>query len=149
MQARYSYDPNNPSNLDTSTKPVSFSETSASFSIDGVVSQAPRANVAVINQSFTDLVPSEVWIRNNFSISAETTIYRGGDAIFEAQVIWPGGLFLENIETSMYVAVVSQFTYKGQRLVQEELCVTQTEIPEDGSIIVTGSMWTDYSLSAT
>ncbi|MDC8744686.1 hypothetical protein NY751_01005 [Xanthomonas campestris] len=147
VQARYSNDPTNPSNLDTSTKPVSFSETSASFSIDGVVSQDRRANGAVLNQAFTDLVPSEVRVFNNFSIGAETTIYRGGDAIYEAQVIWPGSLFLENIESNMYVAVISQFTYKGQRLVQEELSLTETEVPEGGSIVVTGSMWTGYSLT--
>ncbi|MDO0843905.1 hypothetical protein [Xanthomonas campestris] len=148
VQARYSSDPTNPSNLDTSTKPVSFSETSASFSIDGVVSQDRRANGAVLNQAFTDLVPSEVRVFNNFSIGAETTLHRGGDAIYEAQVIWPGSLFLENIESSMYVAVISQFTYKGQRLVQEELSLTETEVLEGGTLIVTGSMWTGYFLSA-
>ncbi|MEA9562724.1 MULTISPECIES: hypothetical protein [unclassified Xanthomonas] len=148
VQARYSNDPTNPSNLDTSTKPVSFSETSASFSIDGVVSQDRRANGAVINHSPDDLVLNEVRVVNNFSIGAETTLYRGGDAIYEAQVIWPGGLFLEDLRTSMYVAVISQFTYKGQRLVQEELSLTETEVPEGGSLIVTGSMWTGYSLTA-
>ncbi|PPT84086.1 hypothetical protein XarzCFBP7410_09195 [Xanthomonas arboricola pv. zantedeschiae] len=148
VQASYSNDPTNPSNLDTSTKPASFSETSASFSIDGVVSQDRRANGAVLNQAFTDLVPSEVRVFNNFSVAAEITISRGGDALYEAQVIWPGSLFLENIESSMYVAVVSQFTYKGQRLVQEELSLTETEVLESGSLIVTGSMWTGYSLTA-
>ncbi|WP_165480892.1 hypothetical protein [Xanthomonas oryzae] len=48
----------------------------------------------------------------------------------------------------MYVAVISQFTYKGQRLVQAELSLTETEILEGGSLIVTGSMWTGYSLNA-
>ncbi|MEA9911581.1 hypothetical protein XcmpCFBP7700_02860 [Xanthomonas campestris] len=148
VQARYSNDPTNPSNLDTSTKPVTFSETSASFSIDGLVSQDRRANGAVINQTFTDMVLNEVRVVNNFSIGAETSIYRGGDAIYEAQVIWPGGLFLEDVRTSMYVAVISQFTYKGQRLVQEELSLTETEVLEGGSLIVTGSMWTGYSLTA-
>ena len=99
-------------------------------------------------QAFTDLVPSEVRVFNNFSIGAETTLHRGGDAIYEAQVIWPGSLFLENIESSMYVAVISQFTYKGQRLVQEELSLTETEVLEGGTLIVTGSMWTGYFLSA-
>lgn len=148
VQARYSNDPTNPSNLDTSTKPVSFSETAAAFSIDNFVLQDGRANGAVINQTFTDLVLNEVRVINNFSIGAETTIYRGGDAIYEAQVIWPGGLFLEDVRSSMYVAVISQFTYKGQRLVQEELSLTETEVLEGGTLIVTGSMWTGYSLNA-
>ncbi|WP_127165837.1 hypothetical protein [Xanthomonas euvesicatoria] len=148
VQARYSNDPTNPSNLDTSTKPVSFSETTAAFSIDHFVSQDRRANGAVINQTFTDLVLNELRVVNNFSIGAETTIYRGGDAIYEAQVIWPGGLFLEDVRSSMYVAVISRFTYKGQRLVQEELSLTETEVLEGGSLIVTGSMWTGYSLTA-
>lgn len=147
VRARYSNDPANPSNLDMSTKPVSFSETSAAFSIDGVVSQDRRANGAVINHSPDDLVLNEVRVINNFSIGAEATIYRGEDAIYEAQVIWPGGLFREDVRTSMYVAVISQFAYKGQRLVQEELSLTETEVPEGGSLIVTGSKWTGYSLT--
>ncbi|KHL59196.1 hypothetical protein OZ10_02825 [Xanthomonas cannabis pv. cannabis] len=148
VQARYSNDPTNPSNLDTSTRPVSFSETTAAFSIDHFVLQDGRANGAVINQTFTHLFPDKVCVVNNYSIGAETAIYRGGDAIYEAQVIWPGGLFLEDLRTNMYVAVISQFTYKGQRLVQEELSLTETEVLEGGTLIVTGSMWTGYSLSA-
>jgi hypothetical protein len=147
LQVRYSNDPSRPSNLDTSAKPVSFSETSASFTIDGIISQDRRANGAVINQNFTDLVLNEVRVVNNFSIGAESAIYRGEDPIYEPQVIWPGGLFMEDVRASMYVAVVSQFTYKGQRLVQEEISLSQLEVLEGDSLIVTGSQWTGYSLT--
>src|ERR1700754_1976377 len=90
LKVSYSNDPANPSNLDTSAKPVAFSETSAAFSIDGVVSQDRRSNGAVINQTFTDLVLNEVRVVNNFSVGVESAIYRGEDPIYEPQVIWPG-----------------------------------------------------------
>lgn len=146
LKVRYSNDSTRPSHLDTSAKSVSFAETSASFTIDGIASQDRRANGAVINQNFTDLVLNEVRVINNFSIGVEASIFRGDDAIYEPQVIWPGGLFMEDVRASMFVAVVSQFTYKGQRLVQEEISLTQEEILEGDSLIVTGSQWTGYSL---
>jgi hypothetical protein len=146
LAIRYSNDPTRPSNLDTSAKPVSFSETSASFTVDGIITQDRRSNGAVINQSFTDLVLNEVRVVNNFSIGVESAIYRGEDPIYEPQVIWPGGLFMEDVRASMFVAVVSQFTYKGQRLVQEEISLTQLEVLEGDTLKVTGSMWTGYSL---
>jgi len=147
VHARYSNDPNRPDNLDTSAKPVSFAETSASFTIGSVMSQDRLSNGAVINQTFNDLVLNEVRIKNNFSIGVEASILRGQDAIYEPQVIWPGGLFMEDVRASLYVAVVSQFTTKGQRLVQEEISITQTEVLEGESLTVSGSMWKGYALS--
>jgi hypothetical protein len=147
LQVRYSNDPSRPSNLDTAARPVRFNETSASFTIDSVASQDRRANGAVINQVFTDLVLNEVRVTNNFSIGVEASIVRGADPIYPAQVIWPGGLFMEDVRASLYVAVISQFTYKGDRLVQEEISLTQTEVLEGDSLIVTGSMWTGYALT--
>lgn len=147
LQVRYSNDPSRPDNLDTSAKPAMFAETSASFSIDGVATQDGRAKRAVINQNFNDLVLNEVRVVNNFGIAVEAGIYRDQDAIYEPQIIWPGGLFMEDVRASMYVAVVSQFTYKGQRLVQEEISQTQVEVLEGDSLIVTGSKWTGYSFT--
>ena len=147
LQVRYSNDASRPDQLDTSAKPASFAETSAAFTIDSVASQDRRSNGAVINQSFTDLVLNEVRVVNNFSIGVEASILRGQDAIYEPQVIWPGGLFMEDVRASMFVAVVSQFTYKGQRLVQEEISQTQLEVLEGDSLIVTGSKWKGYSLT--
>jgi hypothetical protein len=147
LQVRYSNDPARPSNLDTAARPVTFNETSASFTIDSVASQDRRANGAVINQVFTDLVLNEVRVVNNFSIGVEAAILRGPDPIYPPQIIWPGGLFMEDVRASLYVAVISQFTYKGQRLVQEEISLTQTEVLEGDALIVTGSMWTGYALA--
>jgi hypothetical protein len=147
LQAGYSSDPANPSNLDTWTASTPFAETSASFSIDGIPSQDSRANGAVINQSFNNLVLNEVRVVNKFSVGVQVSIYRGEDPIYAPQVVWPGGLFMEDVRASMYVAVVSQFTYKGQRLVQEEISLTQLEVLEGDSLAVTGSMWKGYSLS--
>ena len=147
LDVRYSHDPARPAHLDTCAKPVSFAETSASFTIDGIASQDGLANGAVINQVFNDLVLNEVQVVNKFSIGVEASILRGGDPIYAPQIIWPGGLFMEDVRASMYVAVVSQFTKKGQRLVQEELSLTHVEVLEGDSLIVTGSKWTGYALA--
>lgn len=146
--AQYSNDPSNPSNLVCETAHIPFSETTASFQINSLMSQDRRASGAVITQTFNNLVMNEVRVYNNYSIGCLTTIAKNGDAIYAPQVIWPGGLFLEDVRSSFYVAVVSQFTYKGQRLVQEEFSQTQTEVLEGGSIVVSGSQWTGYSLVA-
>lgn len=146
--AQYSSDPSNPENLSCETAHVPFSETTAAFTIDSVTSQDRSATGAVINQRFNGLVLNEVRIQNNYGIGALTTIAQGGDAIYPPQVIWPGGLFMEDVRASLYVAVVAQFTRKGQRLVQEEISQTQTEVLEGGVLTVTGSMWKGYSLSA-
>lgn len=147
LRVRYSHDPNRPDNLDTSAKPVAFNETTAVFTIDKAPMRDGVGGAAVINRSFTGMVFKEVRVLNNFSIGVEAALIRGQDAMFEPQVIWPGGLFIEDVGASMYVAVVSQFTYKGQRLVQEEISQTQAEVLAGDSLIVTGSMWTGYSLT--
>ncbi|HDS1037492.1 TPA: hypothetical protein QDZ42_000563 [Stenotrophomonas maltophilia] len=147
LQARYSNDQSRPENLDTSAKPMAFAETSAAFTIDSVMSQDRMAVGAVINQTFNDLVPNEVRVKNNYSIGVEASILRGLDPIYEPQIIWPGGLFVESVCGSLCVAVVSPFTCKGQRLVQEEISITQTEVLEDDALVVSGSQWTGYALS--
>lgn len=147
LQASYSSDPAQPQTLDIRTDTVTFAETTATFSIDSVASQDRRADGALISQKFDNLVMNEVRVVNNFGLGVQAEICRNGDPIYAPQVIWPGGLFMEDVRASLYVAVVSQFTYKGQRLVQEEISLTQTEVLEGGVLVVTGSMWTGYQLS--
>lgn len=145
--AQYSNNPTDPSDLSCETAHIRFAETTAQFSIDSVTSQDARATGAKITQKFNNLVLDEVRITNNYGIGALTTIAADGDAIYAPQVIWPGGLFMEDVRASFYVAVVSQFTYRGQRLVQEEISQTQAEVLEGGELFVTGSMWKGYALS--
>lgn len=148
VQARYSGDRSNPSELDNTTAAVAFAETTAAFSIDGITSQDRQATGAVIRQIFTDLVMNEVRVVNNYSIGVEVAILKGGDPIYPPQVVWPGGLLMEDVRGSIQVAVVSQFTTKGQRLVQEEFNLTRTEVLEGGTLQVTGSQWVGYALTS-
>lgn len=148
VRARYSGDPSNPSELENTTAAVAFAETTAAFSVESIVSEDRQAVGAVIHQVFTDLVMNEVRVANHFSIGAEVSILKGGDPIYPPQVVWPGGLLMEDVRGSIYVAVVSQFTTKGQRLVQEEFSLTRTELLEGGTLQVTGSQWVGYALAA-
>ena len=145
--ARYSSRPANPSDLDTETAAVPFAETTAAFTIDAVESADHQASAAVITQRFTDLVLDEVRVVNNYSIGCEVRICQDGDPIYAPQVLWPGGLFIENIRSSFHVAVVSQSTASGQKLIDEEISQTRIEALEGSTIIVNGSMWTGYSLT--
>jgi len=101
----------------------------------------------VINQKFTDLVFNEVRVANNFRAGVELSILRGDNTLYEPQVISPGGMRSEDVRGGLRVAVVSPFTEKGQRLVPEEIRLTQIEVPEGYGVIVTGSPWTGYSLA--
>ncbi|AVP99245.1 hypothetical protein C7S18_19670 [Ahniella affigens] len=145
---KYSNDFNDPSNLTVETAHVPFTETTAAFTIDSVISQDPSLHGAVIHQHFDGLVLNEVRITNNYGIGVLTAIAKGGDPLYAPQVIWPGGLFLEDVRGSLYVSVVAPFTGQGQRLVEEEISQTQTEVLEGGTITVSGSMWKGYALTA-
>ncbi|MDZ4350163.1 MAG: hypothetical protein U1A22_11585 [Xanthomonadaceae bacterium] len=145
--SQYSNNPSDPADLSVETAHVPFAETTAQFSIESVTSQDTRATGATIIQQFNNLVLNEVRVTNNYGIGTLTTIAKDGDAIYPPQVIWPGGLFMEDVRSSFYIAVVAQFTYKGQRLVQEEISQTQTEVLEGGSLRVEGSMWKGYALT--
>lgn len=147
VQGAYSGDPSKPSRLDTTTAAVAFAETTAAFTIDSIGSQDQQATGAVIHQQFTDLVLNEVRVVNQYPIGVEVSILSDGDPIYAPQVVWPGGLLLEDIRAPIHAAVVSQFTAKGQRLVQEEISQTQIEVPEGATVIVTGSQWRGYALS--
>lgn len=147
VQARYSSDPANPSHLDTETAAVAFAESTASFAIEGIASGDGQATGAVIRQLFTDLVMNEVRVVNHYPIGVELSILRGGRPIHAPQVLWPGGMWMEDVRGSIHVAVVSQFAVAGERLVQEEISMTRIDVQPGDTLAVTGSMWTGYALS--
>jgi hypothetical protein len=145
--ARYSANPADPANLSCRTAAVAFAETTARFAINAVTSQDRMTSGAVITQSFEDLVLNEVRIVNNYGIGCEVSLCKAGDAMYAPQVVWPGAQLMEDVRSAMCVAVVAQFTLGGQRLVQEEIGMTQTEVLEGGTVTVTGSMWKGYALT--
>jgi hypothetical protein len=145
--ARYSSDPANPSRLDTETAAVAFTEYTASFAIEGEASGDGQATGAVIRQLFTDLVMNEVRVVNHYPIGVELSILKGGNPIHAPQVLWPGGMLMEDLRGSIHVAVVSQFAVAGGRLVQEEISMTRIDVLPGDTLVVTGSMWTGYALS--
>ncbi len=152
--AQYSLDLNNPDPTSSGltvyqTNVVSFNETSARFIISSVRSQDTQASGAVLSQVFTDLVLNEVRMENNFGIGVLSHIQKAGQDIYAPQVLWPGGVRMEDIRTSFYLAVVSQFQYQGGSLVDEETQMTETPILEGSTATVTGSMWKGYSITTS
>ncbi len=146
--ARYSEDPGNNQAPQYETNVVSFTEQTARFIVTPAVSQDSRGNGAVLKQSFEGLVLNEVRMVNNFGIGVWSHVQLDNDDIYAPQVLWPGGVRMEDIRASLYLAVVSQFVYKGQRLVDEEMSLTETEVLEGGTATVTGSMWSGYAISS-
>lgn len=152
--AEYSLDPNNPDPTSPNatvyqTNVCPFNETSARFVISSARSQDRQTSEAVMNQVFTDLVFNEVRMENNFGVGVLGHIQKAGQDIYAPQVLWPGGVWMEDIRATLYLAVVSQFIYQGGRLVDEETQMTETEILEGGVATVTGSMWKGYSITTS
>lgn len=145
--ARYSNDPGNPSSLNCQTQTLSFDETTALFDINEVVSSDRRAIGASLTQRFDGLVVNEVRVNNNYALGAEVSITLDGAAIYPPQTLWPNGLFMEDVRSTLYVAVISQPTFEGDRLVQEEISQTQMPVLLGGKIQISGSVWTGYTLS--
>jgi hypothetical protein len=126
-----------------------FGETTARFLVSSSNTQDRQATAASITQVFTGLVLNEVRIENNFSTGVWTHLTKDGDDIYAPQVLWPGAVRMEDIRASLYLAVVSQFVFKGSRLVDEEIQLSETEILEGQIATVTGSMWKGYTITVT
>jgi hypothetical protein len=56
---------------------------------------------------------------------------------------------MQDIRSTLYLAVVGQFLFQGGRLVDEEIQMTEIPILEGGTATVTGSMWKGYSITTT
>lgn len=150
--AEYTGDPNNPDpSLPNATvyttNTVNFGETSARFIISSVKSQDTMATGAVISQTFNDLVLNEVRLENSYGLGVVSHIQKAGQDLYAPQVLWPGGVRIEDVRSTLYLAVVSQFVFLGSRLVDEEISITETPILEGSTAIVTGSMWKGYSIT--
>jgi hypothetical protein len=152
--AEYSLDLNNPDPTTPGatvyqTNVIPFNEMSARFVIGSVRSQDKQASGAVMSQVFNDLVLNEVRMENNFGVGVVSHVQKAGQDIYAPQVLWPGGVRMEDIRTTLYLAVVSQFLYQGGRLVDEEIQMTETPILEGGTATVTGSMWKGYAITTS
>jgi hypothetical protein len=154
VYAEYSMDPNNPdptlpSATVNQTNIESFLQTTARFQILTATSQDTKATGAYVNQVFTNLVPNEVRVENSFTLGVLSHIQKDGVDIFAPQVLWPGAVRIENILSTLYLAVVGQFVFQGTQLLDEDIQMTEIPIVEGGTAVVTGSMWKGYSIATT
>jgi hypothetical protein len=152
--AQYSLDPNNPDPTAPNatvyqTNTVDFLETTARFQILSQSSQDKQASGAYIVQQFTELTLNEVHLENNFGIGVISHVQKDGVDIYAPQVLWPGAVRMEDVRSTYYLAVVGQFVFQGTQLVDEEVQMTETPIPDGGTAIVTGSMWSGYSITVS
>jgi hypothetical protein len=146
--ARFSLDPNDPSALDNETAHLKFSETTARFDIESPVREDRRSSVPTIVQKFTDLYLNEVRITNLYGLGCQVVVAMDGAAIYPPQVVWPGSVLVEDVRGACYVAVVAPYTTAGERLVREELELTEIEALAGSVLTVRGSQWKGYSLTA-
>jgi hypothetical protein len=147
--ANYSYDKNERNNPDAgnTTNVITFADYTSRFLVTSVTSQDQRANAATLEQTFTELAMNEVHIDNEFNYGVWCHITKEGLDIYAPQVVWPGGSLMEDIRSTFYLAVVAQFVSDGDRLVDEEISLTETQLLEGGAVEVTGSMWEGYAIS--
>jgi hypothetical protein len=154
VYAEYSLDANNPdptlpSATVNRTNTVDFLETTARFQILSVTSQDKKATGAYLNQVFSDLALNEVRLENDFALGVLSHIQKDGVDIFAPQVLWPGAVRIEDVRSSLYLSVVSQFVFQGTQIMDEEIQMTETPILEGGTALVTGSMWKGYSITTS
>jgi hypothetical protein len=154
VYAQYTLDPNNPDPTSSTatalqTNTASFLGTTASFQILSATSQDRQASGAYVNQVFTDTVVNEVRLENKYAQGVLSHIQKDNVDIFAAQVLWPGAVRIEDVRSTLYLAVVGQFVFQGTQLIDEDIQMTETPIVEGGTALVTGSMWTGYSLSTS
>jgi hypothetical protein len=152
--AQYSLDPNNPDPTSPTatvnqTNIVEFGETTARFQLNSVVSQDNQATGAVITQLFNGLQFNEVRLENNFALGVLSHIQKNFVDIYSPQVLWPGAVRIEDVRSTLYLAVVGQFVFQGSTLVDEDIQMTETPILEGGTAVVTGSMWKGYSITTS
>lgn len=137
--ARYPSDPANPGQLDCTTAKLPFDESTARFVIN---------RDATLSQTFQGLTAGEVHTTNNFGRGVELTISLDGQPIYPPQVLWQGAVFMEDVRSTFYAAVIHEFTREGDRLVQEAIS-NQIAVQLDGTITVSGAGWgPGYSLRA-
>jgi hypothetical protein len=134
--------------LDRRTHVLDFDETTARFDIDELVTIVQRVTGASITRRFDELVDGEVRVRNNCSFDTEVTIALDHAAVYAPHRLRPGALFIEDIRGPLYVAVVSDASSPGARLVPEKTSRTQLPLPLGGSVHVRGSQWFGYTLAA-
>lgn len=154
VYAEYSLDPNNPDPTSPTatvnqTNALSFLEDTARFQILSATSQDKEATGGYIKQLFTDLELNKVRLENNFTVGVMSHIQKDNVDIFAPQVLWPGAVRIEDVRSSLYLAVVGQFVFRGTQLVDEDIQMTETPILEGGTAVVTGSMWQGYSIAAS
>lgn len=145
--ARYSSSTSNPGDLNSQTDTLEFDGTTARFDINEVVSSDGRRIGAALTQRFDGLTVNQVRIGNNTALGAEVSIMLDLTPIFPPQVLWPSGLFKEDVRSAMYVAVISQPARQEDLLVREALSQTQVPLRLGESIQISGSVWTGYRLS--
>ena len=129
------------------TNVIQFDEATARFVVGPVQSQDRRASAATITQLFDGLVINEARIENRFSCGVWGHITKDGNDVYAPQVISPGALLMEDLRATFYLAVISQFVSQGDRLIQEELSLTETAVLEGGAVTVRGSKWDGYELA--
>ena len=154
VYAQYSKDPNYPDITVpgvtvNQTNTVNFLQTTARFQILPATSQDNMATGAYITQVFTGLQTNEVRLENSFSQGVLSHIQKDNVDIFAPQVLWPGAVRIENIISTLYLAVVGQFVFQGSQLLDEDIQLTETPIVAGGTAVVTGSMWKGYSINTT
>jgi hypothetical protein len=140
-------DPTSPTATMNKTNVASFNVTTARFQLQSVASQDKQATGGDIKQVFNDLQPNEVRLENNFALGVMSHIQKDNVDIYAPQVLWPGAVRIEDVRSTLYLAAVGQFVYQGNRLVDEEIQMTETPIMEGGTALVTGSMWKGYSIT--
>jgi len=147
----YSFDPavRSDPNGGSRTPVLTFDEATARFDIASKSTEDNRDTVAIHSRSFNDLVMNEVHLDNQAGFGVWGHIQKDGADIFPARVISPGRTLIEDVRSTLYLAVIDEFVSLGDRLVQEEISLTETPILEGQTATITGDEWQGYAIAVS
>jgi hypothetical protein len=103
-------------------------------------------NVANISRQFTDLEADEIQIDNHSSRAVWGHILMNGTDVYPPRLISPGRTLMEDVRTPMYLAIIDEYVFKGDVMVQEELSTAPKSVFSGAKITIKGSKWTGYAL---
>src|SRR5262249_25785009 len=131
------------------TNIITLAQYTGSFKLVEQSTGDQMQQVIQLAQQFTNLVPQEVNIRNTASIGVWGHITLGGDDVYPPQVIWPGGVMLEDIRPTLYIAIVADYVTQGAVIKEREISDTATAMMPGQVATVTGDKWTGFAIAVS
>ncbi|MEW6735045.1 MAG: hypothetical protein AB1489_27390 [Acidobacteriota bacterium] len=128
------------------TPKITVNSSTGTFNVTTSKTLDGKAVTAKLAQTSQNVVPNEMHIQNQAGFGVWGHITKSGQDIYPPQIVWPGGVMMQDIRPELYVAVVAYYVQQGSTMKDEEIDATSTEVTIGQVATVSGSAWTGYSI---